>query len=185
MGWKSSDRAVERKTGIDDAPVLGRLVQEILDSKGLDGLPGRTGQGVDQIVVDMVGAELFQLGVQEGVHVLPALDQPCGQFGGDLDLFAVAILQGSAEQWFALAVMIRPGGVHVVNASVDGCADLGDCPFLVDFAVHHGQAHAPESQGGKFVAVFGHCSVKQSGSPRCAGFAAGFPGRIEWLHTTV
>jgi len=64
--------------------------------------------------------------------------------------------------------MIGPGRVHVVDAMVDGAADLGDGPRLVDGSPRHGQPHAAKAEDGELVPVLRHPSVEHHDSPcRC------------------
>ncbi len=56
--------------------------------------------------------------------------------------------------------MVGPRRVDVVDALIDGVADLNRGALLVDPAVFHRKAHAAESQDGQFVPVFGHLAVK-------------------------
>ncbi len=100
------------------------------------------------------------MGVQVPIHVRSALDHPGGEFGGDFDPVAVTVAQGLAQEDFAFARMVGPGGVEVVDAVFDGVADLADGPRFVYLSLEHRQAHAPESQDGEFIPVFRHFSVQ-------------------------
>ena len=99
---------------------------------------------MEQVVVDAVRVEFSQLGSQVTIHVLAALDHPGGQLGGHLDSLAVAFPQGLAHQRFALARMVRPGRVEVVDALIDGVTDLVDSTAFIDLPILGGQRMHPK-----------------------------------------
>ena len=53
-------------------------------------LPEAGVQGVQQIKIEVVGLEAFQLGIQKAVHIRAGGNQPGGQFGRQMNSFAVA-----------------------------------------------------------------------------------------------
>ena len=65
------------------------------------------------VVVDARGVQLLELGIQELVHVLPAFDEPGGQFGGELPLLAKPAGQGAPRNELARPRVIVPGGVNI------------------------------------------------------------------------
>jgi hypothetical protein len=60
------------------------------------------GGAVDEVTIDMVGLELFQVGIQESAHVHAAVNHPGGELGSQLDLFAIAIGQRLPQEGLAL-----------------------------------------------------------------------------------
>ena len=144
---------VEGEAGILDAPVLDGGIQKFQGAQGLHLFPAILAQGVQQIKVHIGDLELFQLLVQQPVHILAGLHRPAGQLGGQLHALAVAVPQGFAHHQLALTAVIRIGGVHIVDAAVDARADQLDGPGHVDggFAVlpgHGGKTHAAKAQTG-------------------------------------
>ena len=106
---------------------------------------------VQQVEVNLFDGQPRQLLVQETVEIGGFFDQPARQFGRQLDPLAVAIPQRAAEEWLAGAAMVRPGGIHVVDAAIDGVADHARRFRLVDprrVAVDGRQPHRAEPQGG-------------------------------------
>ena len=65
-------RAVEGKARVDYAAVGFGFVEEIGYAQLFNIVPQITDESMDEVIVDMVGIELLQLGIQETVHILPA-----------------------------------------------------------------------------------------------------------------
>ena len=156
--------AVEGEAGVDNAAVGLGFVQEIDHLQGFKLVPGLPGQGVQQVVVDALRPDLLQLGVEVGVHVPAGFDHPGGQLGGDPDLVAISVGQGSPHDGFALSGVVGPGRIQVVDPSVDGAADLADGPRFVDLPVsRHGESHQAEPQNGQLISRFWHFPVEHMG----------------------
>jgi len=61
-----------------DPPVGAGAVEEFEASEAKHLLPALRGEGMEEIEVDMVGAEFFQLPVEETIPVALLLDEPDG-----------------------------------------------------------------------------------------------------------
>ena len=136
------------------------LVEEVGHAESLHVIPQHAVERMDEIVIDMVGPQFGQLSGQEAIHGLAGLDHPRGKLGGQLDPGPVAVAEGLAEHDFALACVVGPGRVHVVDALIDGRANLGDGPGFLDLSVLHGQAHAAKAQNRQLIAISRHSSVE-------------------------
>ena len=71
-----------------------------------------------------------------------------------LDAAPVAVPQRFSKQQLALARVIGPRRVEVVDALVDGSANLADRPRLIDGSVFEWQPHAAEAQNRHRLAGF-------------------------------
>jgi hypothetical protein len=98
-------------------------------------------QSVEQIKVDRVGLQAFQLLIEQAVEIGAFFDQPDGRLGRNFHALAVAILQGFAEGDFAHLVVIDIGGVEIIHPRLDGFTNHLGGFFLVNvaaFAVQDG-----------------------------------------------
>ena len=128
--------------------------------------PAVQAEGVHQVKVDVVGLQALQLVVEEEVEILLLFHREHRHFGGQVDLFPVAVPQGLAHQRLAGLVVIKIGGVDVVHAAVDGVADHADGPGLVDAVVglpfQNRHAHAAKAQRGNLHTGISHFAVLHS-----------------------
>ncbi len=106
--------------------------------------------GVEQIEIQVRHIQLFQLLVQQPVHVLFLVHRPAGQLGGQRHPFPIAVLEGQAHHNFAFPFVVGIGGVHIRNAFVDAMPDHADGLFPVDHGplavLFCGQAHTAKAQ---------------------------------------
>ena len=109
-------------------------------------LPAAGAEGVEQIEVDPIGVEPFQLEVETSIEVGRILHQPDRRLGGDEGSVAVAVLERLADDSLALAVVIHPRGVEVVDAVVDGVAQQAHRLGHVHGAVRRRQSHRPKAE---------------------------------------
>ena len=64
--------------------------------------------------------------VQKAIEILGLFDQPAGHLGGQLDPFAIAVLERASQEPFAVAAVIAVGGVDIVDAVESfHCRNLG------------------------------------------------------------
>lgn len=98
----------------------------------------------------MIGLQAGQLLVQQRVKVLRLLDLPHRTFGGQEDLFPVAVLQRQAGHPFAFTIEIVVGCVHIVQALVNRPAQIGNRSLHIHSAVLFRQAHHTEAQRRDF-----------------------------------
>ena len=87
---------------------------------------------MNEVIVDAVGLEFCELGIQECIHILPLFDKPGREFGGEPDFFAVPVSKGTAHERLALSPVVRPGRINVIYAVVDGVPQLHCSPFFID-----------------------------------------------------
>jgi len=151
---------MEGETGIiDPAVCLGR-VEKLLDTQSLDSIPKITVEAMKKVIIDAIGLQLFQLCIQELVHVHPLFDEPCGKFCGEPDLLAISIRKSPAYERLALSHVVRPCRVDVIDSIVDCEAELSLRPLFVDRPIRFcGKTHAPEPEYGEFVPVLWHFPI--------------------------
>ena len=119
---------MERESGIHDAAIGFRAVEKFQHAQLVQVVPGRPVQSMQQIIVDAVGSQFRELGLQIAVHVPAGLDHPRWQLGSDLHPLPVTALQRLSEQHLALAPMVRPGGIKIVYPLLDGVMDQANRP---------------------------------------------------------
>ena len=101
---------------------------------------------MQQVEVDVVRVEPFELFVEVVVEVGGVLHEPERRFRGDEGSIPVAVLQGLADDALALSVVVNPGGIEVVHAVVHSVAQDADGLGNVDRGSSHGQTHCPETE---------------------------------------
>jgi hypothetical protein len=140
-------------------------------------IPGASVERVDEVVIDARGVEPLELRVEKAVHVRVVLDEPGRQLGGEFHPLAVSVRQGAPDERLAFAAMIGPGRVDVIDAAVDGVADLAGRSFFVDPPILLRQAHATESEDGQLVSGLRRLPVKHEFSlGEAIILACGVPG---------
>ena len=113
----------------------------------------------------MVRAQKTQLLLQKIVHVLRFVYQPYGKFRRQRDPVPVP-LDGAADELLALALVIGPGGVEIIDAAVEGGAHqpLG-CGLVDSSPGGYGQAHTPEAQDRELLSDGRNRPVKHRNTP--------------------
>ncbi len=104
---------------------------------------------VQQVEVD-ARAETLELLVEVAVEVVLLLHLPGGQLGRHLHALAVPVTERPAQPALARAAVVRPGGVDVVHAEVDGAAQHAPRLLAVDVlrvVAGERQAHGAEAEG--------------------------------------
>ena len=106
---------------------------------------------VEQVVVEIPGAGLFQLGVEDLVPVLQGVEEPGVELGGQgKALPGVAVHQGRFGGAFAGKGVVHPGGVKIGEALLQEQVHHLFQLFQVHFAgvvlVQGGQPHQAKAQ---------------------------------------
>ena len=104
---------------------------------------------MEQVKVDVVCLQLFQLLVQKAVEILNLFDFPAGHLGGQLDPLPVAILKGASQERLTRLPVVGVGCVYIIHAVVNGVPDHARSFRLIDLArvvVDAGQAHGAKAQ---------------------------------------
>ena len=205
-------RAMEGKTEVADASGSLFAPQEVdhavLDIALLEGLPAAAADGMQQIVVEVVGPELLE---RVPVHLdrgFRGLVPEVGEFRGDIVGLARMAAQGDAGGHLRLALEVGRRRIEIVDTVGDGIVDHLVDGLLVDDLLailprHHRPAHAAESdQGdpvtvcrmgtvnhlsgafiarGSLFALFGSASGR--GSTQGKGTGAGQSEKISTFHT--
>ena len=156
--------AVEGESEVPDPARFLFLAQEVdhavLYVALLEGLLAAPSDGMEEVVVEIIGLELL-----EGVPVHPEgglhrLVSEVGKLRRDEVLLPRMTTQGDARGFFRLPLQVGGGGVEVIDAVFDGIVHHLVHGFLVDdvFPVgvlDHGPAHAAEAQEGYLVPAHG------------------------------
>jgi hypothetical protein len=111
---------VEGKTQVADAAIAEGLTGPFAHTQVAHLVPAALIQGVQQVKVNVVGLQLFELLVEQPVEILGGLDQPARQLGGQPHLFTIAILEHPPDDPFAVAAVVAIRRVHVIHAVVNG-----------------------------------------------------------------
>ena len=118
---------------------------------------------MEQVEIQMVRLELVQLLLQHLGNGLRFAELPHGAFGRQVYLLPVAVTQGLPCDHLALPVVVIVGRVHIVQALVDGPADIGDGSLPVDLPVTgFGQTHHAKAQGEYLLPCLSEISVFHS-----------------------
>jgi hypothetical protein len=142
------------ESGVDDASVLLCALEQIEHTEFTYPVPTHAVQVMNEVVVDVAGLEVFELGIENLVTVFGTVHGPVGQLGRKEHTLAQTVLfQQVADEWFTCAHVIRHGGVDVVHAAFDGTANLSLGALNVDFAVFLRQTHAAVPEDGELIAV--------------------------------
>ncbi len=103
---------------MQDLALLHHFIQEGQPVVFLHLLPVFLAQAVEQINIDVVGAEALELFVEIFFEILVAGDVPDGAFGGEDDPVPVPLFQRFSNDRFIAFVSIR--GIEIVHTVVDG-----------------------------------------------------------------
>ena len=150
---------VEREAEMPEAPggdgFFGPLAHTQIAQLG----PMVLVQRVQQVKVDMVDLQPPKLYVQVLVEIIGGLDLPTGHLGRQLDLVSVPTLECGAQEGLAVPAVIGIGGIHIVDAVVDGIVEhFGrlDHFYLV---VLGREAHRAKPESGHFEIQFSELSI--------------------------
>ena len=159
--------AVEGETEVADAARLALLHEEVHDAAVLEAVLEilAVTDGVQQVVVDVVGLEDLQ---RAAVHLHAVLEggwPEHGQLGGQEPLLAGIAVQRLGRGPFAVAAQVDRGGVEIVDAMFDGEVHQAVDFLLVDMvltvlALDHRPAHAAVAQGADALIIVEHLSVE-------------------------
>ena len=90
---------------------------------------------MQQVEIDVVGAEPRELGFEQPFEVLLFLNHPNRQLVSEIYLLAPAVGKRLADYDLALAAVVAERGVDIVDAGLDSAAQLLHCQLLVDMVV--------------------------------------------------
>ena len=157
---------MEREAYVTDAPIGLRLLQGLDGADTLRALPASAVERMEQIEIEVIHVESFELRCQEAIEVLRLLIEPCGRLACYIHLLAVPVFKRPTENDLGRTADIVVRGVEVVDTPVDRFTDHSDGRFdvhVVDSggvvglpAAFHGQAHDPEPQRRHLDAGFPH-----------------------------
>ena len=142
-------RAVEREPEVGDAPVGPGALHRLEPAQVAHGLEAVVVEGVQQVEVDAVGREALELLVEVAVPVVAGLREPHRVLGRELHPGAPGPRERAPHERLALAAVVGPGGVHVVDAGLDRPVQEARRLLLVDargVAGDDRQAHAAEAE---------------------------------------
>jgi hypothetical protein len=104
---------------------------------------------MDQVEVDVVGLKADELLIQIPVHVIPGINEPARKLGSQVHLIAIAVLKCSADERFALSIMIGISGIYIIHSLINGIPEhFGRFGFIDMAVLLYRQTHAPESEDG-------------------------------------
>ena len=157
---------MEREPGMADPPVSDCIGKEVRDAEPREVLPEPRVEPVHQVKINVIGFQPHQLFIEVIVHVPAGRDQPAGELGSEVHLFAIPAGKCPADKGFALPVMVGICRIHIIHAVVDGVPEHLRCMVLVDLPVlFYGEPHAPEPEDGEFRGCPVHFPIEHVRSP--------------------
>ena len=104
---------------------------------------------MQQIEVKVIRIQPLQLSGEEALCVLQGLHLPGRQLGGQVIALPGHVRQDAAQDALALLLMIKIGGVDVIDPRLQRPAEHGgDSVLLYASRIVRGKAHAAEAQQG-------------------------------------
>jgi hypothetical protein len=114
---------VEGKTDVPDLALRLLFFQPADDVEFLDAFPAFCEEGMEEIKIEVVGLQFFELVVEEFIEVLALLHEPAGELGGEEHLVPQTARQDVAEGDLAQAVMVGRGRVNVIEPALKAAPD--------------------------------------------------------------
>ena len=159
--------AVEGEAEVADAPRLALLDEEVHDAAVLEAalVVFQVADGVQQVVVDVVGLEDLQRAAVHPHAVVEAAGAEHRQFGGEQPLLARVAVERLRGGALAVAAQIDGGGVEVVDAVCEGEVHQAVDFLLVDvvaavLALDRRPAHAAVAEGADAREILEHLAVE-------------------------
>ena len=147
-------RPVAGEAQVADAAVLLLLHQVVIDAVlGVQvGVDVHLAHVVEQVEVEVVHLALFELFLEDLLHLGHVGQVVAGEFVGNVEFLPGIPGQSLAQRQLGVAAVVAPGGVVVVHAAGHGLVHHlkgGRLVHLGVVPVNDGQAHAAHAQGGQ------------------------------------
>lgn len=111
---------------------------------------------MQQVEADVIRLEPSKLLVEKAVAILLFLNVPKWQLGGQVNLLPIAIREGLAHRYLAVATVVGISSINVIHPLVDGIANhLHGLRFVnIAFLPLGRKPHCPEAEGGHLCVCF-------------------------------